>query len=204
MQKLWSKKHISAGLVVMAIVAAVPFAANAQPARALEAQTEAQQRQETAQATAAEKQAAAQTRLTDTKLKVCQLREKTVGNIMARMSDRGAKQLDVFSKIADRTEAFYVKAGKVLSNYDVLVADVVATKADAQTAVDAVKNTSTTFKCDGTNPKGVASSFKASLEAQNKALKAYKTAVKNLIVGVKSVQGTTTESTTKTSDGSTQ
>jgi len=204
MRKLWSKKHISAGLVVMAIVATVPFAANAQPARALEAQTVAQQRQETAQATAAEKQAAAQTRLTDTKLKVCQLREKTVGNIMARMSDRGVKQLDVFTKIADRTEAFYVKSGKVLSNYDALVADMATKKADAQTAVDAVKNTSTTFKCDSTDPKGVASSFKTSLEAQNQALKAYKTAVKNLIVGVKSVQGTTTASTTKTSDGSTQ
>jgi hypothetical protein len=191
MIKLPSKNYLFTGLAVAAIVVTMPFAVNALPARAQEAQTTAQQRQETAQVTAADKRAAVQTRLADVKLKVCQQREKTIDNIMTRMGDRGVKQLDVFTKIADRTEVFYDKSGKVLGNYDALVADVNAKKADAQTAVTAAQSTTVTFKCDGTDPKGAASSFKTSLEAQNQALKAYKTAVKDLIVGVKSVQGTT-------------
>ncbi len=44
------------------------------------------------------------------------------------------------------------------------------------------------------NPKGVISSFKESLKAEITALKEYKTAIKNLIVGVKSVQGATSSS----------
>lgn len=143
------------------------------------------------QAKADEKREVTRPKLADVKLKVCQKREKTIDNIMSRMGDRGVKQLDVFTKIADRTEVFYKKSGKVLDNYAALVAEVDATKAAAQAAVTAAQSTTVSFKCDGTDPKGVADSFKTSLEAQNQALKAYKTAVKNLIVGVKSVQGTT-------------
>ncbi len=230
MQKLLSKNYLLAGLTVIAIMVAVPFVVNAQSARALEVQgTEKQpleieqtttieqreavrlkeveitkqERLDAVKTTVAEKREAAQTRLGEVKLKVCQKREKTIGNIMARMSDRGVKHLEVFAKIADRTKAFYVKSGKVLSNYEVLVAEVDATKAEAQAAVDVIKNTTTTFACDGTDPKGAANSFRASLEDRNQALKAYKTAVKNLIVGVKSVQGTTT-SDTKQTEGSQQ
>jgi len=59
-----------------------------------------------------------------------------------------------------------------------------------------VKSTTVEFKCDGDNPKGVASTFKDLHKAEIAALKAYKAAVKNLIVGVKSVQPTTETSTT--------
>ena len=151
-----------------------------------------------------DKRELAQTKLADVKLKVCQKREKTIDNIMTRMGDRSLKQLDVFTKIAERTEAFYVKSGKILDNYDALVAEVTATQANAQVAVTAAQSTTVTFKCDGTNPKGAADSFKTNLEARNQALKAYKTAVKNLIVGVKSVQGTITSNDVKQTEGSQQ
>lgn len=149
-------------------------------------------------------QTAAQTRLADAKLKACQNREKAINNILARIADRGSKQIDVFNKIAQRTEAFYTTKGKTLSTYDALVADVNAKKAVAQTAVDTVKSSSVSFKCDGTDPKGAAASFKDSLKSEIAALKDYKTAVKNLIVGVKSVQGTTSSTGDKTTTGGQQ
>lgn len=166
-------------------------------ARAEEAQTSGQQ-------TAQERKDAAQTRLADAKLKACQNREKAINNIMVRFADRGSKQLDVFNKIAQRTETFYATKGKTLSNYDALVADVNAKRATAQTAVNTVKSNSVSFKCDGTDPKGAAASFKDSLKSEITALKNYKTAVKNLIVGVKSVQGTTTSTDNKTTTGGQQ
>lgn len=148
-----------------------------------------------------EAQTAVQTRLADAKLKACQNREKAINNIMARIADRGSKQLDVFNKIAQRTETFYTTKGKTLSNYDALVADVNTKRVAAQTAVDAVKVNSVTFKCDSTDPKGAAQLFKDGIKARTVALKNYKTAVKNLIVSVKSVQGTTTSTDNKTTGG---
>jgi ABC-type transporter MlaC component len=142
------------------------------------------------------------TKLADAKLKACQNRETAIKNIMGRIADRGQKQLDLFTTIATRVETFYTDKGKTLSNYDALVADVTAKKDAAQTKVDAVKATSITFKCDGTDPKGTVSSFQTDLKAEITALKDYKTAVKNLIVGVKSVQGSTTS--TENSQGGNQ
>lgn len=152
------------------------------------AETRAEQARQAAEQRAAEAKEKAKTRLADAKLKACQNREKTITNIMSRLAERGQKQLNLFTTIANRTEAFYVAKGKTLTNYDTLVADVATKKAAAQTAIDTIKSTGSTFKCDGTDPKGAVSSFKLNLKTQAAALKEYKTAVKNLIVGVKSVQ----------------
>ncbi len=165
-------------------------------AQATEATTTTQTTEPGSQAT--DKKAAAQTKLADAKLKACQNREKAINNIMSRIADRGQKQLDLFNSIATKTETFYTDKGKTLSNYDALVADVTAKKAAAQTAVDAVKAKSSTFSCDGSDPKGTAAVFKDSLKGEISVLKDYKTSVKNLIVGVKSVQGTTTSADNKT------
>lgn len=155
----------------------------------------------TSSSMAPEKKAAPKTKLADAKLKACQNREKAITNVMGRISDRGQKQLDLFSSIATKTKAFYVVKGKTLGNYDALVADVTAKKDAAQTAVDTVKANRVTFKCDGTDPKGAAATFKESLKLQITALKEYKTSVKNLIVGVKSVQGKTTSVENKNTEG---
>lgn len=139
---------------------------------------------------AKERQTVVKERLEGRRLKACQNREKAVTNIMSRIGDRGQRQVDLFTKIAERTQKFYVDKGLSASNYDTLVADVAAKKAAAQAAVDSTKSTVVEFKCDGENPKGVADSFKQSKNDQNDALKAYKTSVKNLIVGVKSSKST--------------
>lgn len=130
-------------------------------------------------------------KLKDDKLKICQERESHINNNMSTLATRGQERLDLFSTIAERTETFYKNKGKTLTNYDALVAAVGAQKTVAQAAVDAVISSSVSFKCDGSNPKGVAAEFKAKVKTMNSALKDYRSAVKNLIVGVKSVQGTT-------------
>lgn len=131
-------------------------------------------------------------RLADAKLKACQNREKAITNIMSRIADRGQKHFTLFSTIADRTEAFYADKGNILSNYEALVVDVNNKAVAAQAALDTLKTSSTSFSCDGTDPKGFVDSFKSDLKAEISALQDYRTSVKNLIVGVKSVQGTVT------------
>lgn len=209
MMKIIISSSLVATIAVFSLAIALSVATTAQPAYAEEtpvtvmerkeaAQAAAAEKKEAAQAAAAEKKEAAQTRLEEKKLKACQNREKTITNIMSRMGDRGQKHIDLFSKTAEKTQAFYTKKGKLLSNYDALVAELAVKKAAAQTAVDVTKSSVVEFKCDGSDPKGAAASFKERMKAQNEALKAYKTAVKDLIVGVKSVQGprTSTEKST--------
>ena len=130
-------------------------------------------------------------KLKEDKLKICQEREDGINSSMAAVASRGQAKLNLFTKIAERTEAFYVSKGKVLANYDNLVAAVNSKKAAAQAAVDSVGSSNATFKCDGDDSKGTVREFKTKVKSMNEALKGYRTAVKNLIVGVKSVQGTT-------------
>lgn len=136
--------------------------------------------------------AVANNRLQGEKLKQCLTRQTKIDNAISRIRDRGQRQLDLFTTIATRTEVFYTRNNKTLSNYSALVSAVNAQKVVAQKAVDAVKAQKLTFSCNGTDPKAVGTAFKTAVQAQNQALKDYRTAVKNLIVGVKSVTGTTT------------
>lgn len=191
MKKAFFNRGLLIGITILGLSSAVPAVTQALPAHAEEAQTSAEERQATARTDVEELKATAQTRLADAKLKMCQSREKVITNIMTRLGDRGQKQVDLFSTIAERIKTFYADKGKTLTNYDTLTADVTAKKVFAQTTVDTVKSTAPEFKCDGTDPKGIAATFKDNLKSEIEALNAYKTSVKNLIVGVRSIQGTT-------------
>lgn len=144
---------------------------------------------EVAPTAAQENREAARGRLDDARLRACENRQKAIANIMARLSDRGQKQTELFTAIAERTQQFYVSTGRSVANYDALVADVAAKRTAAQAAVSAVTDTGAKFACDTEDPKATATVFRDSLRAEIDALKAYKTAVKNLIVGVRSAQG---------------
>jgi hypothetical protein len=124
-------------------------------------------------------------KLNQIRLKSCDAHEKAINNIMQRISARGANQIGVFNKIAERVEAFYTKNNLTVSNYQTLVNAVNTQKAAAQAAIDQVKSTSVTFKCDGSDPQGVGTIFKQNVNNEITALKNYKTAVKNLLVAVK-------------------
>jgi hypothetical protein len=125
------------------------------------------------------------------KLTLCKGREHNITNVMGDMSARGQRQLVLFTTISDRVKAFYVSKGYSVDNYDALVASIDAAKTDAQTAIDKVAADKAAFKCDGTDPSGTADLFKADVKAMNEALKAYRTAVKNLISAVKIAAGDT-------------
>jgi len=137
-----------------------------------------------------ERQEANQARLTDKKLEICQKREAKITNIMKRIGDRADRQVALFSKITDRVQNFYVTNELSVDNYDTLVAAVNDKKATAQGLVTALKGLIVDFDCEGDDPKGVTEVFKTKLKETITTLKEYKTAVKNLIVAVKTAAGT--------------
>jgi hypothetical protein len=127
-------------------------------------------------------------KLADKKLAACEKREAKINSIMTRTVERATKQIKVFDKIADRVQEFAETKGKKPANFDELVLAVDNAKSDAEADLTEL-NTTATFNCDGTDPKGAAGTFKSNLKVVISDLKAYKTAVKNLIVGVKSANG---------------
>ncbi len=130
-------------------------------------------------------------RVLNDKQKTCQNRETAIKAALARISTRATNHIAVFNKISERTQTFYAEKGKVLANYDSLVSEVATKKSAAEAAVVTLTSIADLFTCDVDNPQASVQAVRDALHAKSDAMKAYKTAVKNLIVGVKSVQSTT-------------
>jgi hypothetical protein len=141
---------------------------------------------------------------TDAKQKQCERREKAVETILNHIATRGQRQIDLFGTIATRVENFATTKDKQPSNYESLVAAVNTAHDNAVPTVATIKSDSTSvdLKCAGTSTeaKGAAATVKTELQSEISALQAYRTAVKNLIVGVKSVASTTNTSSTEGSN----
>ena len=143
-------------------------------------------------------QANAQTHLVAAQLTACNNREAAINNILSRIDTRAQNQITLFGTIATRVENFYATQGKTLSNYTQLVAAI--NTAQAQTNTDfGTMHTNSTFSCSASNPKGMVTAFQSYLKTEITDLQNYRTAVKNLIVGVASVNGVTVSSSNQSS-----
>jgi transcriptional regulator len=136
-----------------------------------------------------QRQASQDKRLEANKLRQCEQRQQNIAAILKRSLTRAENQLELFDSIAGRVKAFYVKKGNVLHNYDELVASADAAKAKAEADIATLKALPA-FVCDADDPKGSAEAFKLAHQTIIEDLKKYRTAVKDLIIGVKSVQST--------------
>ena len=140
-------------------------------------------------------QARAKTRLTEAKLKACEAREDAIKKRATRLTQLVTNMEGKFAKHANRVEEYYtskvVPSGKTVVNYDSLVADIDAKKAAVQAAISTAQNDANNFSCEGTDPKGQLTQFRKDIQAVKRALKDYRTSIKNLIVAVRSVTGAT-------------
>lgn len=139
-------------------------------------------------------------RLAEAKLKACQAKEKAIKKRAKRLGGLAANMQNKFDSIAARVREYYttkvVPSGKTVANYDSLVADIQTKKGAVQTALTQVQATADSFACDSNDPKGQLAQFRAEMRAVKSALKDYRTAIKNLIVAVRSVTGATERSNT--------
>lgn len=127
-------------------------------------------------------------------LKACENKKDVAEKAESRVAARGQNQINTFSKIAERVENFYQTKGYSVSNYDALVSDVNAKKVTAQAAVNTLKADSSSLSasaCEGGHNKAKVGQFRTDLKNEKAAIKAYKTAINNLIVAVKSAKSNT-------------
>lgn len=132
-------------------------------------------------------------RLKETKLKVCQNRESAIHKRSESLTSM-AKNMEIkFDHIASRVETYYteksVPAGRVVADYDQLIAAIQAKK--DQVALDLAKanSDSSLFSCNGDDPKGQIQLFHDDMKNVKKALKEYRAAINDLIVSVRSANG---------------
>lgn len=137
----------------------------------------------------------AQTRLAEGKLRACQAKEDSIKNRFARLNNLATNMESKFDSIASRVEDYYttkvVPSGKTVSNYDSLVSDIQTKKVAVQTALTTAQTNSSNFTCTGDDPKGQLTQFRKDMQDVKSALKEYRISIKNLIVAVHSVKGTT-------------
>jgi hypothetical protein len=133
-------------------------------------------------------------RLDSTRLRACQNRENAINRLMGSMANRAHRQLDLFSTITTRVQTFYTEKGRTVADYDALVDAVNVKKSEAVNQVTQILHHAT-LNCADSNPKGPIQLFLTQLHTTNAALKEYRTAVKNLIVGVRAAQGQSASNT---------
>jgi hypothetical protein len=123
-------------------------------------------------------------RLDAAKKTVCEKRVAVITRIMTNAAQMGTRHLGVFDKILQRVQEFYTTKKLTVENYDALVAAAASKKEAAQTAIKAVED-NVNFDCSAENPVGKVNAFNGQVRAMHKALKDYRTSVKDVLVAVK-------------------
>ena len=184
--------------VVFALVGAVGLGGSAFALDSVEEQTpqatmttEQKQRIETRKTELKEKFEAAKearmNKLEDKRLATCEKRASKINDILTRGTTQSQKHLAVFQKIEEKVKQFYVDKNLSADGYDAAVTNADEKEAAAIAAIEA--STETTFDCataDGAKP---GDAVKELMKARHEALKAYRTAIKDLILVVKKGHG---------------
>jgi hypothetical protein len=156
---------------------------------------------------AASAQAQAATRLADAKLKACQAREAAIQKRSDQLVKLATNMQATFTDITTRVKTYYtdtvIPSGKTVSSYDTLVADIATKQTAVGTALTKAQSDATAFSCTSNDPKGQLTQFRVDMQAVKSALKEYRTSIKNLIVAVHSVTGTTQSSANPTTSPTT-
>ena len=128
-------------------------------------------------------------RLSGRMLKLCQDRHDRIEKHAKNSTKIADKIADTFAAIADRVDQFKVDKAIDVENYQQLKADVESKKAAVDAAITAATGQSTTFDCNSTGPKAQLHDFISQMDNVRKALKEYRTSIKNLIHAVRQANG---------------
>jgi len=128
-------------------------------------------------------------KLSESRLKICEVREKNIENRFKTLLTLGTNTHKDKEMIVERVDTFYttklVPAGYSLPNYAALKADIASKEAAVQSILDEAKTNGSSFSCDSNDPKAQADDFKTNIQSLIAANKAYKASVKTFVVAVR-------------------
>lgn len=128
------------------------------------------------------------------RMRACEARSTAVQTQLAQLIRMASNMLEVFDSHVVKIKDFYttvvVPSGKTVSNYDALVATITTKRQAVVDAWTAAGTNANAFSCTTGDPKMLLQDFRADMQATKKALKEYRTAIKNLLVAVHRVAPT--------------
>lgn len=148
---------------------------------------------------AAERKLARTDNLETLKLRACEARQSAITKRSEQIVKRATNQLDVFAKIAQRVQEFYqsklIPQGKVVANYDSLVADIASSGAAIMPLLAEAEASAAGFSCDKDHPADQVKTFNEDMRAVISGLETYRKSVRNLIVAVRGAAGSLNSAT---------
>ncbi len=127
------------------------------------------------------------------RMTACQAREASIKNRMLHLTQLAEGMEENFDKHLERIKAYYtdkvVPSGKTVANYDELLAAVKAQEEVVEDTLKVAEADANAFSCTSGTLKEQTTKFREDMHAVKSALKDYRTAIKNLIVAIRSVTG---------------
>ncbi|HXH04911.1 MAG TPA: hypothetical protein VNI82_00610 [Candidatus Nitrosotenuis sp.] len=194
------QKTLIIGAMLASVLVASPVVARGAPEdtgreRALAQQTTVQERKQEIKDRVTTMREEVKVKLTDKRLQACEARQEKINAIVSRSTAQSTKHLGVFQKIEERVTDFYASKNLSADNYDSLLATVEEKESAAVAAIAVAKETK--FDCATTDGDKPGSVIKDLMRTQHQALKDYRTAIKDLMVGVKTSLESNDKETTK-------
>ncbi|HET8709705.1 MAG TPA: hypothetical protein VFL85_05530 [Candidatus Saccharimonadales bacterium] len=131
--------------------------------------------------------------------KVCANIQKAVNNKLSAFDSHADSYLTRLDTAYTKLKDYQSTKNAQVDNWNDLLTAADAKKADATASVDALKALGTSIDCTSNDPAGMLASVKSGAASTRDSLKAYRTALKNIIVALAHANGTD-DSTTKTEE----
>lgn len=123
-------------------------------------------------------------KLAEQKRKVCEAHAEQINKVMDNVAKRTDTHMSNITNVYVLAKAFYVKNDLAVDNFDQLVANVDAKKAAAE-SIAATLTKRSDFSCESDGPKTDIQEFKNQRLDKVNAVKAYRTAVKELVAAIR-------------------
>lgn len=123
-------------------------------------------------------------KLAEQKRKVCEAHAEQINKVMDNVAKRTDTHMSNITNVYVLAKAFYVKHDLTVDNFDQLVAAVDTKKAAAE-SIAATLTKRSDFSCESDGPKTDIQEFKNQRLDKVNAVKAYRTAVKELVAAIR-------------------
>jgi hypothetical protein len=121
---------------------------------------------------------------TEARQKSCEARKNSLQTRMQNKVAAATKHKEVFDKIFLKVKTFHDQKALNTPNYDQLVAAAEAAQTEVANQISALSSLDVSIDCTQVNVADSVSAFRESLKSTRQALKAYQTAIKDLVVAV--------------------
>lgn len=126
------------------------------------------------------------------RMKICENREKTINNKVGAFGNHAVKYLERLDTIFTKVQNYQLEKQLPVSNYDELLQTTNAKQSDAATAVAALKLVAVNIDCSAEDPAAGLSTVKQAAHDARDALKAYRSALKDMVKALIQASSTTT------------